>query len=143
MGWAATAIVLAIQNIGGRPSTSSRLVRPPSHHHLATLAPFFLSLPLLSLASLANVKPILRQSRSRMAPTSVLNTDNFYGVAYAQPPLGAFRFRQPQPLSSTWNGSRVVVDYPKQCITTGKLTSIVQALKCRLLALNRTPNNVA
>lgn len=47
----------------------------------------------------------------------VLNTDNFYGVAYAQPPVDNLRFRQPQPLNSTWEGDRLAVDYPKQCIT--------------------------
>lgn len=50
----------------------------------------------------------------------VLNTDNFYGVAYAQPPLGDLRFRRPQSLNSTWSGERVVVDYPKECIASSK-----------------------
>lgn len=49
----------------------------------------------------------------------VLNTDNFYGVAYAQPPIGDLRFRHPQGLNTTWSGERLVVNYPKQCITTG------------------------
>jgi carboxylesterase type B len=52
----------------------------------------------------------------------VLNTDNFYSVAYAQPPLEELRFRQPQSLNSSWLGDRVAVDYPKQCITTGMLS---------------------
>lgn len=50
----------------------------------------------------------------------VLNTDNFYGVAYAQPPVGNLRFRQPQGLvNESWSGERQAVNYPKQCITTG------------------------
>lgn len=57
----------------------------------------------------------------------ILHTDNFYGVAYAQPPLGDLRFRPPQPLNSTWSGDRVVVDYPKECITTGKLTYLLSS----------------
>ncbi|KAH8645717.1 putative extracellular lipase [Xylariales sp. PMI_506] len=61
----------------------------------------------------------------------VLNTDNFYGVAYAQPPIGDLRFRQPRGLNTTWSGERVVVDYPKQCITTD----------CLYLAIIR-PSNV-
>lgn len=49
-----------------------------------------------------------------------LNTDNFYGVAYAQPPLGDLRFRHPKPLNSSWKGERVVTSWPKECITVGK-----------------------
>jgi triacylglycerol lipase len=49
----------------------------------------------------------------------ILNTDNFYGVAYAQPPIGDLRFRHSQGLNTTWSEERLVVDYPKQCITTG------------------------
>ncbi|EPE32761.1 alpha/beta-Hydrolase [Glarea lozoyensis ATCC 20868] len=56
----------------------------------------------------------------------VLNTDNFYGVAYAAPAIGDLRFRPPTSLNSSWEGERVVVDYPKQCITTGNNTSIEQ-----------------
>ncbi|KFY24894.1 hypothetical protein V491_01975 [Pseudogymnoascus sp. VKM F-3775] len=48
-----------------------------------------------------------------------LNTDNFYGVAYAQPPLGDLRFRHPKPLNSSWKGERVVTSWPKECITVG------------------------
>ncbi|KAJ5622512.1 hypothetical protein N7528_005744 [Penicillium herquei] len=48
----------------------------------------------------------------------VLNTDNFYGVAYAQPPLGDLRFRQPQSLNTTWSGNRIAVDWPNECIAS-------------------------
>ncbi|CAK7230650.1 hypothetical protein SEUCBS140593_007657 [Sporothrix eucalyptigena] len=39
----------------------------------------------------------------------VLNTDNFYGVAFAQPPLGDLRFRQPRGLNSSWTGERLAM----------------------------------
>ena len=101
------------------------------------MAPFFFSLLLLSLASFGSCAFVKRNTNSPTVTVKngtyvgfndpALNTDNFYGVAYAQPPLDTLRFRQPQPLNSTWNGSRVAVDYPKQCITTGKLTSLTQA----------------
>ncbi|KAJ5719957.1 hypothetical protein N7493_006835 [Penicillium malachiteum] len=48
----------------------------------------------------------------------VLNTYNFYGVAYAQPPLGDLRFRQPHSLNTTWSGNRVAVDWPNECIAS-------------------------
>lgn len=50
---------------------------------------------------------------------AVLNTDNFYSIAYAQPPVGELRFRQPQPLNSSWNGSRDATQRPNACIAYG------------------------
>lgn len=49
----------------------------------------------------------------------VLNTDNFYSIAYAQPPVGELRFRQPQPLNSSWNGTRDATQRAKACIAYG------------------------
>lgn len=75
----------------------------------------------------------------------VLNTDNFYGVAYAQPPIGNLRFRQPQSLNSTWEGERLAVDYPKQCITpaSGGDTESVENMSedCLYMGIIR-PSNV-
>lgn len=87
----------------------------------------------LATVPLAAAVPASASTTARPAPTvtvkngsyvgfndPVLNTDNFYGVAYAQPPVGNLRFRQPQGLVNTsWTGERQAVDYPKQCISTG------------------------
>lgn len=63
----------------------------------------------------------------------VLNTDNFYGVAYAQPPLGDLRFRQPQSLNTTWPGNRVAVDWPKECVASSKTSSFEHRLSSQRL----------
>lgn len=76
---------------------------------------------------------------------TVLHTDNFYGVAYAQPPIGDLRFKQPQSLNSTWEGERIAVDYPKQCITpaSGSNTEVVQNMSedCLYMGIIR-PSNI-
>lgn len=37
--------------------------------------------------------------------------DVFLGIPYAQPPVGSLRFREPQSLNETWEGSRAAVTY--------------------------------
>lgn len=37
--------------------------------------------------------------------------DIFLGIAYAQPPIGSLRFREPQSLNETWKGTKLVVNY--------------------------------
>jgi hypothetical protein len=71
------------------------------------MAPFFFSLLFLSLASIGLCAFVKRDTNPLTDAVrngtyvgfndAVLNTDNFYGVAYVKPPLGALRFRQPQP----------------------------------------------
>ncbi|CAK7221238.1 hypothetical protein SCUCBS95973_004426 [Sporothrix curviconia] len=97
--------------------------------HLAALVAGLGSAPMLASAVPASASS---PSSTDAAPTvtvkngtyvgfndPVLHTDNFYGVAYAQPPIGDLRFRQPRGLNTSWSGARSAVDYPKQCITTG------------------------
>ncbi|OJJ50147.1 hypothetical protein ASPZODRAFT_110266 [Penicilliopsis zonata CBS 506.65] len=69
----------------------------------------------------------------------VLHTDNFYGVAYAQPPIGDLRFRHPQSLNSSWSGDRVVVDYPKECIASNYNANMSE--DCLYMGIIR-PSNV-
>ncbi|CAK7221283.1 hypothetical protein SBRCBS47491_004475 [Sporothrix bragantina] len=129
--------------------------------HLVALAAGLASAPMLAAAVPASASSSSSTSSASAAPTvtvkngtyigfndPVLNTDNFYGVAYAQPPVGNLRFRQPRGLNSSWTGARSAVDYPKQCITTGgsNTTGAIENVNnmsedCLYLAVIR-PSNV-
>lgn len=37
--------------------------------------------------------------------------DVFLGIAYAQPPVASLRFREPQSLNETWEGTRAATNY--------------------------------
>ena len=45
--------------------------------------------------------------------------DYFLGIPFAQPPLGDLRFRVPQPLNSSWEGSRNATAYYPECVGYG------------------------
>lgn len=45
--------------------------------------------------------------------------DFFLGVPFAQPPLGDLRFRQAQPLNTTWKGNRDAKQYATHCVGYG------------------------
>ena len=45
--------------------------------------------------------------------------DYFLGMPFAQPPLGDLRFRVPEPLNSTWDGSRNATAYYPECVGYG------------------------
>ncbi|KAL3453927.1 Alpha/Beta hydrolase protein [Aspergillus insuetus] len=47
------------------------------------------------------------------------NQDFFLGVPFAQPPVDDLRFRLPQSLNSTWEGSRDAKDYSLLCVGYG------------------------
>jgi hypothetical protein len=47
------------------------------------------------------------------------NQDFFLGVPFAQPPLGDLRFRQAQPLNTTWKGARDTKQYATHCVGYG------------------------
>jgi hypothetical protein len=45
--------------------------------------------------------------------------DYFLGLPYAQSPVGNLRFKQAQPLNSTWKGIRDAKKYEKHCVGYG------------------------
>lgn len=53
------------------------------------------------------------------------NQDEFLGIPYAQPPLGALRLSPPQPLNETWDSPRNATEYSPQCIGYGSDTWVL------------------
>ncbi|KAH8591288.1 Alpha/Beta hydrolase protein [Bisporella sp. PMI_857] len=47
------------------------------------------------------------------------NQDFFLGIPYAQPPLGDLRFRQAQPLNTSWTETKTATEYSPECIGYG------------------------
>ena len=50
----------------------------------------------------------------RLRNATVVRVDTFLGVPFAQPPLGALRFRSPVPVAF-WNGVRNATQWPNTC----------------------------
>ncbi|KAF4126953.1 Carboxylesterase type B [Geosmithia morbida] len=57
--------------------------------------------------------------------SSEYDQDFFLGIPYAQPPVGDLRLRVPQPLNSTWNGTREAAEYSPQCYGYGSDTWVL------------------
>lgn len=51
--------------------------------------------------------------------------DFFLGIPYAQPPVENLRYRAPQPLNSTWEGTRNATEYSPQCFGYGSDTWVL------------------
>ncbi|KAF2634452.1 alpha/beta-hydrolase [Massarina eburnea CBS 473.64] len=47
------------------------------------------------------------------------NQDYFLGIPFAQPPVGALRFRTPQSINASWNGTRSAKEYSAACVGYG------------------------
>ncbi|ETS84410.1 hypothetical protein PFICI_02435 [Pestalotiopsis fici W106-1] len=51
--------------------------------------------------------------------SSQWHQDYFRGIPYAQPPVGDLRFRNPQPLNTSWEGQRNATEYGHMCYGYG------------------------
>ncbi|CZT06846.1 related to triacylglycerol lipase V precursor [Rhynchosporium graminicola] len=57
--------------------------------------------------------------------SSTYNQDYFLGIPYSQPPVGDLRFRQAQPLNSSFNETRNATEYSPQCMGYGSDTWVL------------------
>ncbi|KAK1986730.1 carboxylesterase [Colletotrichum cereale] len=57
--------------------------------------------------------------------SSSYHQDFFLGIPYARPPVDDLRFRVPQPLNSSWEGSRNATDYSPLCFGYGSDTWVL------------------
>jgi para-nitrobenzyl esterase len=59
--------------------------------------------------------PVVRVAQGVLAGTANGAVESYKGVPYATPPVGALRWRMPQPPES-WDGERLATDYGTICI---------------------------
>ncbi|TQN66741.1 Lipase 1 [Colletotrichum shisoi] len=57
--------------------------------------------------------------------SSSYGQDMFLGIPYAQPPVADLRFRPPQPLNASWNGTRNATEYSPLCFGYGSDTWVL------------------
>lgn len=76
---------------------------------------------LLSTITVASPTPIVTVKNGTLAGrySAEWDQDYFLGIPYAQPPLGDLRFRWPQSINSTWNGTRDATQYGYSCYQYG------------------------
>ena len=51
--------------------------------------------------------------------SSTYDQDFFFGVPYAQPPVGELRFRNPQSLNTTFGSTLQATEYAPECVGYG------------------------
>lgn len=67
---------------------------------------------------LNNVQVSTSLGKFKGAKLSVLGRQvcTFFGVPFAQPPVGRLRFKKPQAIESSWNGTKVVTEFGNACL---------------------------
>ena len=70
--------------------------------------------------------------------SSEWDQDFFLGIPYAQPPIGDLRFRWPQPLDTSYNGTRDATQYGYSCYQYGSTFNLSE--DCLTLNGELVPN---
>lgn len=80
-----------------------------------------LALSSSALAAPTKDAPTVRVKNGTIAGvhSTSYDQDFFLGVPFAQPPLGDLRFRQAQPLNTSWKGTRDAKQYATHCVGYG------------------------
>ncbi|KAL4150163.1 hypothetical protein PRNP1_009569 [Phytophthora ramorum] len=82
--------------------------------------PSFVAALLLATASAANRPTVTVKNGSYYGVyQDTYDQDLFLGMPYAQPPVGDLRFRNPEPLNSTWSDSKNATEYSPECYGYG------------------------
>ncbi|KAL4123467.1 hypothetical protein PRIC2_009322 [Phytophthora ramorum] len=82
--------------------------------------PSFVAALLLATASAANPPTVTVKNGSYYGVyQDTYAQDLFLGMPYAQPPVGDLRFRNPEPLNSTWSDSKNATEYSPECYGYG------------------------
>ncbi|KAL4123472.1 hypothetical protein PRIC2_009327 [Phytophthora ramorum] len=80
----------------------------------------FVAALLLATASAANPPTVTVKNGSYYGVyQDTYDQDLFLGMPYAQPPVGDLRFRNPEPLNSTWSDSKNATEYSPECYGYG------------------------
>ncbi|WP_232495627.1 carboxylesterase/lipase family protein [Novosphingobium kaempferiae] len=88
--------------------------RRPTRIALATLALLATSSPVLA----GNAGPVVRTASGEIEGRRDDAVESFRGVPFAAPPVGALRWRAPQPLAR-WQGVRKAQEYGPDCMQWG------------------------
>jgi hypothetical protein len=84
---------------------------------------FTLMIPILSFLSLvlASTSPTVtvKNGTLRGLYSAEWDQDFFLGIPFAQPPLGPLRFKWPQTINSSYNGTRDATQYGYSCYQYG------------------------
>ncbi|GMF26793.1 unnamed protein product [Phytophthora lilii] len=85
------------------------------------LQPTILAAALLLVSASATDPPTvtIKNGSYYGAHQETYNQDLFLGMPYAQPPVGDLRFRNPEPLNTTWSDSKNATEYSPECYGYG------------------------
>ncbi|KAI0202298.1 triacylglycerol lipase [Astrocystis sublimbata] len=94
---------------------------------LATLALCLQVTGLIEASPTAQDQPTVKVRNGTLGGVydSKYDQDYFLGVPFAQPPVGQLRFRNPQPLNTTWDDVKPATEYSKECYGYGSDTWVL------------------
>ncbi|GME58085.1 Carboxylesterase [Neofusicoccum parvum] len=92
-----------------------RLVNMPDRTHRVT----WLNGPLIGAVVAAGPTVTVKNGTLEGVHSPQYDQDFFLGIPFAQPPVGDLRFRQAQPINTTWDGVKSANTYSVECVGYG------------------------